>query len=81
MHPVEFVGQTQIVSKDQDEYRDLPARMDNGIMTCCWGMNWRQRIVAVFTGRIYVEVLLCDRKLQPMRLNTKNPHPRYRSHV
>lgn len=66
MRPVEFKEQTCVFAKDQPEYIPLPAHVrTDGVVTSCWGMSWKERIRALFTGRVYVSLLTFGQPLQP----------------
>lgn len=67
MKPVEFPEQTVVYAKDQPEYQPLPAhRTSDGMVTSCWEMTWRERLRALFTGRVFVSCLTFNGPLQPL---------------
>jgi hypothetical protein len=71
MRPVEFAGQNCTYAADQPEYQPLPARrMEDGMVTSCWKLTWRERLRALWTGRIWCDTLTFNRPLQPLRLRT-----------
>lgn len=74
MTPIEFDGQTLIIAKDQPEYLPLPAHVsDDGIVTCCWSLTWRERIKVLLSGRIWHRVMTFKRPLQPQAISTMRP--------
>jgi hypothetical protein len=67
MKPIEFAEQNVVFAKDQPEYLPLPAhRTDDGIVTSCWALSWRERIKVLFTGRIWWSVSTFNHPLQPL---------------
>lgn len=72
MKPVEFPGQNVVFAKDQPEYLPLPAeRRENGVVVSCWKMDWRERLRALFHGRIFVHQLTFHDPLQPLMVSTE----------
>ena len=76
MKLIEFAEQTVVFAKNQPEYLPLPAfqRHDaEGTIICCWQMTFRERIVALFTGRIWHSILTFNSPLQPQLLQIDRP--------
>lgn len=76
MKPIKFEGFDCTYAKDQDEYLDLPAYKHNddvGTVTSCWRMSVRERLKALFTGRIYLSLLTFGKPLNPQILEVDNP--------
>lgn len=75
MYPTEFKEQTVIFGKDQPQYLPLPAHVsaDGMEVTSCWRMNWKERIRALVTGRIYFTVLSFGESPQPQIAKTTPP--------
>lgn len=72
MTPIEFPEQDYVFAKDQPEYLPLPAHVsDEGQVTSCWAMTWRERLRVLLTGRIYASQLTFGGRLQPLRLDTE----------
>jgi len=61
MKPVQFKGQSTVLRKPADmsdeECAPLPILRLGGSCISCWEMDWRERVKALFTGRIWVGVL------------------------
>jgi hypothetical protein len=73
MRPIEFEGQTTVFAKNQPEYNPLPAHVQSGIVTCCWRLNWFERLQVLFRGRIWHRVMTFNQPLQPQLLGTERP--------
>ena len=72
MEIVDFKEKNIVIAKDQPPYLPLPAyRTKDGEVTSCWGLNFRERIKLLFTGRIYFTLLTFNQKIQPQRADTK----------
>ncbi len=54
---------------------DLHVRNDPETVTSCWGMTWRDRLRALFTGRIWVSVWTPGGTHHPLSVYTENPFP------
>lgn len=62
------------IAKDQPEYISMPAhKADDGVVTCCWQMSWRERIRVLITGRVWHQVMTFRAPLQPQLLSTSKP--------
>lgn len=77
MNLIEFPEQTVIIAKDQPEYLPLPAHRfagdTQGRIAFCWQLTWRERLVVLFRGRIWHEVLTFNHPLQPQLLTVTKP--------
>lgn len=74
MRVVEFPEQTVVIAKDQPQYNPLPAhRTEGGIVTCCWKLEWKERIKLLFSGRLWHSILTFNHPLQPQRLRVDKP--------
>jgi len=68
MKPIEFPEKNVVFAKDQPQYLPLPAYIGpDGIVITCWQMTWRERLRALFTGRMWLTVLTFNNPLQPLR--------------
>lgn len=74
MTPTEFPQQTLVIAKDQPEYLPIPAHFDReqGVMTFCWRLTWRERLTLLLTGRLWHQVLTIG-SIQPVMLNVESP--------
>ena len=74
MKPIEFKEQNITIAKDQPEYIPLPShRTPEGEVISCWGLTIKERLKVLLTGRIWISILTFNSKLQPQRLQVKNP--------
>ncbi len=74
MKPLEFKEQTVTFAKDQPEYKPMPAFVSNdadGQVTMCWGLSLRERLRVLFTGKIWVSMLMFGKPLTPSLLSTQ----------
>ena len=68
MKPTEFKGQNVVFAKDQPEYLPLPAlRIDGpeGYVISCWKMTFKERIMALITGRVWLSLMSFNKPLTP----------------
>ncbi len=74
MKLTEFKEQTTVYAKNQPDYLELPAHVDSeGVVTCCWKLNWKDRFKILFTGAIWHSVLTFNQPLQPQKLTIEKP--------
>ena len=77
MKLIEFPEQTVIIAKDQPEYLPLPAHINHedecGTVTCCWKLDWRERLAVLFGGVIWHQILTFNQPLQPQLLQADKP--------
>ena len=74
MKPTEFKHQNIIFAKDQPEYTPLPAlRLDskNGEVISCWKMSLKERLIVLFTGRVWLSLLSFNKPLTPSFMAVK----------
>ena len=74
MKPIEFDGQNAEFAKNQIEYINLPARLEDGVVTTCWSLSWRERLQVLFRGVVWLRVLTWDKPLQPLQMMTERPY-------
>ncbi|MDO8610116.1 MAG: hypothetical protein Q7R95_06180 [bacterium] len=75
MIPIEFPCYNVIMGKDQKQYKPLPAFYDSdeGVVTSCWSLDWRERLVILFGGKLYIRTLTFNKPLQPILPMVENP--------
>jgi len=78
MKLIEFPEQTVVIAKDQPQYLPLPAHRfsdepDTGRIACCWQLNWKDRLIILFTGRVWHQILTFNQPLQPQLLTIEKP--------
>lgn len=70
--PGEKYGKSVIYAKDQPEYAPLPARVDfEGATFTIWKLGWRERLAALFIGKLSLRLLTFGKPLQPIQLGFK----------
>lgn len=60
----------------QSEYETMPAIRHNdewGTVTSCWRLSLWERLVMLFTGEVYVQLLTYNKPIMPQLLSIKNP--------
>ncbi len=74
MKAIKFKDCNFTYAKDQPQYLTLHCRkfMDGTIITC-WKMSLRERLVSLFTGRVWLSVLTFNQPLQPLMMETSRP--------
>lgn len=73
MKPVKFKEHTVVYAENQPEYQPLPCirLKENGQVTSCWRLSWRERLRVLFTGRIWCSELMFNNPyLTPIFLST-----------
>lgn len=78
MKPVAFPEQNVVYAEEQPPYQPLPAHRSGGVgvVTSCWAMTLRDRLVILLTGRVWVRVLSFNKPLQPQIVSARK-HPRW----
>ena len=70
MKPIEFKEQNIVFAKDQPPYLPLPAYQDSeqgGRIFHCWGLNLKERLKMLFTGKLWINVLTFKQSPQPIK--------------
>ncbi len=63
MKPIEFPEQNILIA----EYLTLPAHVDSGgMVTSKWKLTFRERLVALFVGYVYIQQMTFGHPLQPL---------------
>jgi hypothetical protein len=68
MKPIEFKEQNSEIAKDQDEYLTLPAFRANdeqGTMITCNRLSFKERLIVLFTGKIWMSELTFKKPVTP----------------
>lgn len=77
MKPIEFLEQTVVIAKDQQQYLPFPAyRFQNdtqGRIVSCWKLSWRERLSILWSGVLWQQILTFHKPLQPQKLSTEKP--------
>ena len=77
MKPIPFKEQNTVFAKDQEPYLPLPAwkkpNDEKGVVVCCWGVSFVERVKILFSGRIYLSMLSFNKPLTPNRIYVESP--------
>ena len=56
-----------VFAEDQPEYLKLPANVNEIYVESKWRFNWRERLLVLFRGTMYLTVMTFGDPLQPIR--------------
>jgi len=71
MKGITFKGQNVVFAENQDEYISLPAlRIEDNVITC-WRLSFKERLVILFTGRLWLNMLTFNKPLTPIFMSVK----------
>lgn len=71
---IEFPEQNRVYARNQPQYRPLPAHVDPiGCATFCWKLPLKDRLIVLFTGKLWHQVMTFNQPLQPQLLMTEKP--------
>jgi hypothetical protein len=74
MKPVKFKGSNVTIAENQKQYNPLPAYIDkSGNVVTCWKFSFRERLILLFTCRVYLHTHTFNQPLQPMKMYIENP--------
>lgn len=74
MKPIKFKEQNCTFAENQPEYQPLPALKLNdqeGNVISCWKLSFIERIRILFTGKIWMNLMMFGQPLTPSYLATK----------
>ncbi|MEN6566771.1 MAG: hypothetical protein ABFC57_10760 [Veillonellales bacterium] len=74
MKPIKFKHQNIIFAENQPEYQPLPAlkiNSEQGEVISCWGLSIKERLIILFTGRVWVSLMSFNKPLTPSYLSVK----------
>ncbi len=74
MKSIEFKEQNVVFAEKQDEYENLPARVDgNGIVTCCMQLEEDELERVLDTGELWISRICFKDPPQPIKVAFKKP--------
>lgn len=77
LEPIDFELSNYKIAENQDEYKTLPAYIDDAKGDCnvisCWQLTWLQRIKLLFVGKLWHMQLTFGSPLQPVVITLENP--------
>ena len=74
MKPIKFKEQNCTFAENQPEYIPLPAyKVDEpeGRIISCWQLSFRERLRILFTGHLWVSLMMFGKPLTPSYFTTK----------
>lgn len=80
MRPIKFKEANVVYAKNQPEYLQLPVyKAEDGEVISCWKMSFKERLIFIITGKIWISVLTFNKPLQPIRPSINNAIPKEQS--
>lgn len=73
MQPIDFKERTVILAEDQPQYLPLPVFEHDGEMISCWKLTILERLIVLFTGRLWLRQLTFGCLMQPQKPEVRNP--------
>jgi len=76
MTPIRFPETNVTFAENQPQYQPLPARRlydQNGTIISCWRLGFWERVQVLFTGRVWLSLLMFGRPLTPSLLSIDRP--------
>lgn len=73
MKPIDFPQSNRVFAKNQQEYKELPAFYEKGIVTSCWQLSWKERFKLLLTGKLWLSIMTFGKPLQPQRPSVHSP--------
>ncbi len=68
------LGRNVTFASNQPEYFPLPAVMSrSGIVLTRWKMTWKERLLALWSGNVWLQCYTFDGRLQPVKLSIEEP--------
>jgi hypothetical protein len=63
-----------LYAKDQPQYQPLPVyKFDDGTIISRWKLSWKERLLVLFKGDIYLWIMTFNKPLQPIIINVNKP--------
>lgn len=74
MKAIEFKEQTIVIAEDQDEYENLPAKVDaSGIVTCCFEVDDDELKKVLAYKSLWITRLTFGLMPQPLKVDVQKP--------
>lgn len=73
MRIIDFKESNIVFAESQQEYKNLSAHHDKntGIVTSCWKANFIDRLIILFTGRIWLQLMTFNKPIMPQLLSAQ----------
>lgn len=76
MKPIKFPYSNAVFAKNQPEYIPLPAYTDGTNVISCWSLSFKERMIALWSGQLWIRQLTFGQKLQAIRPQVQDPFPK-----
>jgi len=77
MKLIRFKEMTVTYAENQSQYLPAPAYKvpadPEGRIICCWSLNIWERLIVLFTGKVWHQILTFNKPLQPQLLTVEKP--------
>jgi len=74
MKPIEFKEKNCVYAEHQPEYLPLPAhKTKDGRVISCWQLSFKERLQALFKGKVWFMVMTFNKNLQPQLPSIESP--------
>lgn len=75
MHPVKFDEANTLIGANQPEYITVPAYVDpdGQQVSTCWALTWKERLIVLITGHVFLHQLTFGNPLQPQLVSLEGP--------
>ena len=73
MTPIEFPQQTIVWARNQPPYRPLPAYTDSRQTISLWALTWKERLLVLVHGRVWLLQMNFGEALQPQTPSVQSP--------
>lgn len=74
MKAIKFKESNVVFAEDQEEYKSLPAlKLDDemGNIISCWELSFKERVIILFTGKMWLNLCMFGKPLTPSLLAVK----------
>lgn len=63
-----------VYAKDQPQYQPFPVyKFDDGTIISRWKLSWKERLLVLLKGDIYLWIMTFNKPLQPVIINVSRP--------
>ena len=72
MRPIPFKECNCTFGENQKEYRPFPAlRNKEGDVVLCWGLSFKERVILLFTGKLWWGIRTFNKPMTPQHVTVK----------
>ena len=63
-----------VIAKNQPPYKPLAAvEVDNNTILTRWKLTWRERLIVLLCGDVYLYIMTFGQPLQPLKMQVERP--------